>query len=178
VTMQRNWIGRSEGVEVDFRITDSDRKLRIFTTRQDTLYGATFMSVARKHPVIRELVKDAEIIRQIEALSDDPEEKQGVFTGCHAENPLTGESIPIYAANFVLMEYGTGAVMAVPAHDQRDFEFAKKYNIPMKVVIVEGSGDVSVNPWNPGTLESSNPKEAFEDYGVLVESGPYSGLTS
>jgi len=178
VTMQRNWIGRSEGVEVDFRIAGSDKKLRIFTTRQDTLYGTTFMSVARKHPVIREMVKDAEIIRQIEALSDDPEEKQGVFTGCYAENPLTGESIPVYAANFVLMEYGTGAVMAVPAHDQRDFEFAKKYNIPMKVVIVEGSRDVSVSPWNPGTPESSNPKEAFEDYGVLVESGPYSGLSS
>ncbi len=167
VTMQRNWIGRSEGVEVDFRIAGSERKLRIFTTRQDTLYGATFMSVAGKHPVLRELVKDKDIIRQIEALSDDPEEKQGVFTGCYAENPLTGESIPIYAANFVLMGYGTGAIMAVPAHDQRDFEFAKKYDLPIKVVILpERRGEVF------------SPSEAFEDYGILVESGPYSGLSS
>ena len=170
VTMQRNWIGRSEGVEVDFRITGSDRKLRIFTTRQDTLYGATFMSVAGRHPVIRELVKDKEIIRQIEALSDDPEEKQGVFTGCYAENPLTGERIPVYAANFVLMEYGTGAIMAVPAHDQRDFEFAKKYHIPIKAVIVPENTE--------GTENVAPDNQAFEDYGILIESGPYSGLSS
>ncbi|RJR15899.1 MAG: leucine--tRNA ligase [Nitrospiraceae bacterium] len=169
VTMQRNWIGRSEGVEVDFRVTGSDKKLRIFTTRQDTLYGATFMSVARKHPLIHELVKDEDILRQIRALSDDPEEKQGVFTGCHAENPLTGESIPIYAANFVLMEYGTGAVMAVPAHDQRDFEFAKKYNIPIRIVI-RGKEHAAEEP--------ATMSEAFEAYGILVDSGPYSGLTS
>jgi len=176
VTMQRNWIGRSEGVEVDFMITGSEKKLRIFTTRQDTLYGATFMSVARKHPVIDELVKDKEIIRQIEALSDDPEEKQGVFTGCYAENPLTGSSIPIYAANFVLMEYGTGAIMAVPAHDQRDFEFAKKYDIPIKVVIVPDRRGEAPSP--SIQANDDNLQGAFEDYGVLVESGPYSGLSS
>ncbi len=188
VTMQRNWIGRSEGVEVDFRIAGSERKLRIFTTRQDTLYGATFMSVAGKHPVIQELVKDKEIIRLIKALSDDPEEKQGVFTGCYAENPLTGENIPIYAANFVLMEYGTGAIMAVPAHDQRDFEFANKYNIPIKIVIVpERRGEVFSPSEAPSPLlekqgsvqaDADELQAAFEDHGILVESGQYSGLSS
>ncbi|MEW6602121.1 MAG: leucine--tRNA ligase, partial [Nitrospirota bacterium] len=183
VTMQRNWIGRSEGVEVDFRITGTDKKLRIFTTRQDTLYGATFMSIAGKHPVIRELVKDKEIMGRIESLSDDPLEKQGVFTGCYAENPLTGDSIPIYAANFVLMEYGTGAIMAVPAHDQRDFEFAKKYDLPIKTVILPigaslagalGQSDAAHEEGQGQAL----PLQAFEDYGVLVKSGPYSGSSS
>ena len=179
VTMQRNWIGRSEGVEVDFRIAGSDRKLRIFTTRQDTLYGTTFMSVAKKHPIIAELVKDEEIIKRIETLSDDPEEKAGVFTGCYAENPLTGDKIPVYAANFVLMEYGTGAIMAVPAHDQRDFEFAKKYNIPIKVVIVpERRGEVPSPLLEKHESTQADADNAFEDYGILVESGPYSGLSS
>ncbi|MBI4682986.1 MAG: leucine--tRNA ligase [Nitrospirae bacterium] len=182
VTMQRNWIGRSEGVEVDFRIAGSDRKLRIFTTRQDTLYGATFMSVAKKHPVVAELVRDEEIIKNIEALSDDPEEKQGVFTGCYAENPLTGDNIPVYAANFVLMEYGTGAIMAVPAHDQRDFEFAKKYDLPIKVVIVpERRGEVFsplLEKHGSAQADAYKLQKAFEDDGVLVESGPFSGLTS
>ena len=169
VTMQRNWIGRSEGVEVDFTIAGSERKLRIFTTRQDTLFGATFMSIARTHPIIGELVKDDKVLEKIKTLSDDPEVKEGVFTGCHAVNPLTGDSIPVYAANFVLMEYGTGAVMAVPAHDQRDFEFAKKYGLPIKVVI---------NPLEGTTLVSEELSAAFEEYGVLTESGPYSGLSS
>jgi leucyl-tRNA synthetase len=180
VTMQRNWIGRSEGVEVDFRVVDSDRKLRIFTTRQDTLYGATFMSVAKKHPIVSELVKDEEIMKKIKSLSDDPEEKEGVFTGWYAENPLTGDNIPIYVANFVLMEYGTGAIMAVPAHDQRDFEFAKKYNLPIKVVIVP---DNSAGARKRGNAEgkNGNPEElagAFEEYGTLEESGQFTGLSS
>jgi leucyl-tRNA synthetase len=192
VTMQRNWIGRSEGVEVDFRIVGSDRKMRIFTTRQDTLYGTTFMSIAKKHPMVTELVKDEKIIKKIESLSDDPEEKEGVFTGWYAENPLTGGKIPIYVANFVLMEYGTGAIMAVPAHDQRDFEFAKKYNLPIKIVIVPGKSTEEGKPENcrgevpsplmekPGTAEDQEDDltEAFEEYGVLVESGQFSGLSS
>jgi leucyl-tRNA synthetase len=147
------------------------------------------MSVAGKHPVIHELVEDKEIIRQIETFSDDPEEKQGVFTGFYAENPLTGDSIPIYAANFVLMEYGTGAVMAVPAHDQRDFEFAQKYNIPVKVVILPvgaplvGALDHSAATQKEGQGQEEGqgqalPLQAFEDYGILVESGLYSGLSS
>ena len=173
VTMQRNWIGRSEGVEVDFKIDGSDKKIRIFTTRQDTLFGVTFMSIAKKHPLVAELVKDEEVLKKIAALSDDPEEKEGVDTGFHAINPLTGDKIPVYAANFVLMGYGTGAVMAVPAHDQRDFEFAKKYDIPIKVVIVsEESGKA-------GKRESGKELEAAdEEYGVLVDSEEFSHLSS
>ncbi|GBD95290.1 leucine--tRNA ligase [bacterium BMS3Abin06] len=177
VTMQRNWIGRSEGVEVDFRVTGSDRGMRIFTTRHDTLYGATFMSIAKKHPLVAELVKDENILKEIESLSDDPEEKEGVFTGFHAENPLTGDKIPIYVANFVLMEYGTGAIMAVPAHDQRDFEFAKKYNLPVKTVIQkpEDRGQSTVN----GQRSTVNGiTEAFEEDGVLVDSAQFSNLPS
>ena len=177
VTMQRNWIGRSKGVEVDFRVTESDRSMRIFTTRHDTLYGATFMSIAKKHPLVAELVKDENILREIESLSDDPEEKEGVFTGFHAENPLTGDKIPVYVANFVLMEYGTGAIMAVPAHDRRDFEFAKKYNLPVKEVIqkTEDRGQSTVN----GQRSTVNGiTEAFEGDGMLVDSGQFSGLSS
>jgi leucyl-tRNA synthetase len=169
VTMQRNWIGRSEGVEVDFPIVDTDKALRIFTTRQDTLYGATFMSIAQKHPLVSQLGMDKQTMDAVRNLSDDPEEKEGAFTGYYAENPLTGDRIPIYVANFVLMEYGTGAVMAVPAHDQRDFEFAKKYNLPVKVVI-QGTGHRA-----QGTEDLT---EAFEEYGFLVNSGQFSGLSS
>ncbi len=173
VTMQRNWIGRSEGVEVDFEISGTDRKLRIFTTRQDTLYGVTFMSIAKKHPLVTDLITDEKLLKEIAALSDDPEEKEGVFTGHYAVNPLSGEKVPVYAANFVLMEYGTGAVMAVPAHDQRDFEFAKKYDIPIKVVVTsEGSGEV-------GKCGSSEEmKEADEEYGFLINSSVFTGLAS
>jgi len=183
VTMQRNWIGRSEGVEVDFNISGTDRKMRIFTTRQDTLYGTTFMSIARTHPLVTDLVKDEKILKAIISLSDDPEEKEGVFTGFHAENPLTGKEIPVYVANFVLMEYGTGAVMAVPAHDQRDFEFAKKYDLPIDIVIekeedrVQKSEDRKQNR-EQRTKDSESLTEAFEDYGILVESAQFSGLSS
>jgi leucyl-tRNA synthetase len=176
VTMQRNWIGRSEGVEVDFSVAGSDKKMRIFTTRQDTLYGVTFMSVAKKHPIINELVSDPKILREIEKLSDDPEEKQGVFTGCYAENPLTGDKIPIYAANFVLMEYGTGAVMAVPAHDQRDFEFAKKYGLPIKIVIQ--NPEHSAQSTEHTEHDPDELTEAEEEYGILVNSAEFSGLPS
>ncbi len=186
VTMQRNWIGRSEGVEVDFNISGTDRKMRIFTTRQDTLYGTTFMSIARTHPLVTDLVKDEKILKAINSLSDDPEEKEGVFTGFHAENPLTGKEMPIYVANFVLMEYGTGAVMAVPAHDQRDFEFAKKYNLPIEIVIVPenayaehaGAGLVPSLEQGDRQGQALPLQQAFEDYGVLVESAQFSGLSS
>ncbi|MBI5739721.1 MAG: leucine--tRNA ligase [Nitrospirae bacterium] len=175
VTMQRNWIGRSEGVEVDFRVSGTEKTVRIFTTRQDTLYGATFMSIAKKHPLVAGLVRDENKLKEITALSDDPEKKEGVFTGHYAENPLTGDMIPIWVANFVLMEYGTGAIMAVPAHDQRDFEFAQKYGLPVKVVIEgqgsRGKGQESENP-------ASEISRAFEEDGVLVDSAQFSGLSS
>ncbi|MDP3297118.1 MAG: leucine--tRNA ligase [Thermodesulfovibrionia bacterium] len=182
ITMQRNWIGRSEGVEVDFKVAGSDEAIRIFTTRQDTLFGATFMSIAKRHPLIGKLVKDKNIIKQVEALSEDPEKKEGVFTGSYAINPLTGDKLPIWAANFVLMEYGTGAIMAVPAHDQRDFDFAKKYNLLVKVVVVPNN---SAEVQKCGSAEEKNnfltsklPNCAFEDEGILINSGQFSGLPS
>jgi leucyl-tRNA synthetase len=173
VTMQRNWIGRSEGVEVDFGIAGSEKKIRIFTTRQDTLYGTTFMSIAKEHPLVSELISDEKTLNEIKSLSDDPEEKEGVFTGHNAINPLTGKEIPVYVANFVLMGYGTGSVMAVPAHDQRDFEFAQKYDIPIKVVI-EPENNVD----DKGMSCHASTDCAFTEYGVLVDSGQFSGLSS
>lgn len=174
VVMQRNWIGRSEGVEVDFRVAGLDKAIRIFTTRQDTLYGATFISLSKKYPLLDALVKDREVGRQIEKLPDDPREKEGVFTGSYAINPLTGDKLPVWVANFVLMEYGTGAIMAVPAHDQRDFEFARKYDLPVKVVILPES--------HLKHTESGKDKdkisEAYEDGGILVNSDGFSGLRS
>ncbi len=185
VTMQKNWIGKSHGIEVDFRVDDSDEVIKIFTTRQDTLFGATFMSIAKKHPLVIKLVKDNEIKQQIDSLSEDPEEKEGVFTGSYAINPLTGDKLPVWVSNFVLMEYGTGAVMAVPAHDERDFEFAEKYDLPVKVVIVPEESmkaqmrkRAEVQQETSGLRTSELPGSAFEDDGFLVNSGQFSGLPS
>ncbi|MFA5779656.1 MAG: leucine--tRNA ligase [Elusimicrobiota bacterium] len=175
--MQRNWIGKSEGLSVIFPVKNSAQKIEIFTTRPDTLYGVTFMTFAAEHPLVIELVKGTEketeikkfinkivVQKRITRLED--KEKEGVFLGKYAINPLTGEEIPIYVSNFVLMEYGTGAIMCVPAHDQRDFEFAKKYNIPIKQVIS--------NPNN------SNPdlEQAFTDEGIMVNSQQFNDLNS
>ncbi len=169
VTMQKNWIGKSEGVEVDFLIEGTDDKLRIYTTRPDTIFGVTYMCIAPGHPLAEKLVEDKERLDVIKAKYGKMEDKEGLFTGHNAINPLTGEKIPIYVANFVLMEYGTGAIMSVPAHDQRDFEFAKKYDLPIKVVIV---------PEEAQGQDSGDLKEAYEDEGVLINSGDFSGLKS
>ncbi len=166
VTMQKNWIGKSEGVEVDFPIDGSDEKLRIYTTRPDTIFGVTYMCLAPGHPLSEKLVEDKDKLEAIKAKYGKMEDKEGLFTGHYAINPLTGEKIPVYVANFVLMEYGTGAIMSVPAHDQRDFEFAKKYSLPIKVVIV------------PEEKSAELLKEAFEDEGILINSGQFSGLKS
>jgi len=177
VTMQRNWIGRSTGVEIDFEIADSPEKLTVFTTRADTLFGATFVSIAVEHPLAGILGRlggnETEVASFIDRITkQSPDEraqgKEGVFTGCHAINPVNGESVPVYLANFVLMEYGTGAVMAVPAHDQRDFDFARRYDIPIvKVVHPKKGGDL------PAQLE-----QAYEEDGVLRGSGAFDGLGS
>ncbi len=176
VTMQRNWIGRSEGVEIEFDLVEPGEPLTVFTTRADTLFGATFVSVAVEHPVVGALARaggrESEVLSFAERVSaQDPQEraegKEGVFTGCHAINPINGQRLPVYLANFVLMEYGTGAVMAVPAHDQRDFEFAGRYDIPVVVV---------VDP--PGGRLSEPLDQAFEEDGVLRGSGPFSGMES
>src|SRR5690606_27166904 len=139
--MQHNWIGRSYGVEVHFPIEGSDRSLAVFTTRIDTIYGATFMVMAPEHPLVPELIAEApnrgDIEAFIEAVSRQDEisrsaaetEKLGIFTGRYCRNPVSGERIPIWLGNYVLMGYGTGAIMAVPAHDQRDLEFARRYGL-------------------------------------------------
>ena len=146
LTMQRNWIGKSTGCEIDFPIAGRNEAIRVFTTRPDTLFGATFMSLAPEHPLALELASPeqraaveafiAKVRKQDKAKrTSDDFEKEGVFTGAYCLNPVTGAKMPICLANFVLMDYGTGAVMAVPTHDQRDFEFARKYDLPLKVVI-------------------------------------------
>lgn len=170
VAMQRNWIGRSEGVEMDFPIEGFNEKIRIFTTRPDTLWGATFICLAPGHPLSERLVTDREKLDSVKAKYGKMEEKEGLFTGYYAVNPMNNERIPIYIANFVLMEYGTGAIMSVPAHDQRDFDFAKKYGLPVKVVIVpDGS---------PTEGQGDDMKAAYEDEGILINSGQFSGLRS
>jgi leucyl-tRNA synthetase len=179
LTMQRNWIGKSTGAEIDFPVENSDQVLKIFTTRPDTIFGATFMSIAPEHPLVKLCSKTdrAEQVAQFVAKTKNdrkqqsPEEeieKDGVFIGQYCINPFTGQRIPIFAANFVLMEYGTGAVMAVPAHDQRDFEFARKYDLPIKIV-VQPEGE---------RLETESLEEAFEDPGVLDDSAQFNGLRS
>ncbi|MFN3396553.1 MAG: leucine--tRNA ligase [Thermodesulfovibrionales bacterium] len=170
VAMQRNWIGRSEGVEMDFPIEGLKEKIKIFTTRPDTLWGATFVCLAPGHTLSEKLVTDRVRLDAIKAKYGKMEEKEGLFTGYYAINPMNNERIPIYIANFVLMEYGTGAIMSVPAHDQRDFEFAKKYGLPVRVVIV---------PEDRVTESlSSSITEAYEDEGILINSGQFTGLRS
>ncbi|MBU0728863.1 MAG: leucine--tRNA ligase [Proteobacteria bacterium] len=180
LTMQRNWIGKSIGAEIDFPIQGQTDTLKIFTTRPDTIFGVTFMSIAPEHPLVAKLTRGtpqetpvADFVKRTIALKqrqkpDDEVEKEGVFTGSYCVNPYTGDKIPIYVANFVLMEYGTGAVMAVPAHDQRDFEFAKKYDIPIKVVIQPAD-----KPLDPADMEC-----AYEDPGILAGSNEFDNMPS
>ena len=166
ILMQKNWIGRSEGVEAVFKIDGQEGSLLIFTTRADTLFGARFLCIAPGHPMAAKLVSDKAALEEVKRHYGKMEEKHGLFTGHYAINPVNGDKLPIYAANFVLMEYGTGAIMSVPAHDQRDYEFAQKYSLPVKVVIKPAGG---------GPLPEG---KAFEEEGVLVDSGPFTGLES
>jgi leucyl-tRNA synthetase len=166
VLMQKNWIGKGEGVEVDFPLEGIDEQLKIFTTRPDTLCGVTFMCIAPEHPLSEKLVKDTHKLAAMKVRYGKEEEKIGLFTGYYAINPLNGDKVPVYIANFVLMEYGTGAIMSVPAHDQRDFEFAKKYDLPVKVVIV------------PEDRKLSEITGAYEGEGILIDSGQFSSLES
>lgn len=166
--LQRNWIGRSEGLLIDFGIKGSKEKLQVFTTRPDTVYGVTFVTVSPKHKLIGELAKEnkAELERLSKsAQSIEDKEKEGVFLGSYAINPFTKEEVPIYAANFVVAEYGTGAVMAVPAHDKRDFDFAKKYGIKIKTTIVPKE--------NKDFIVTDS---AYVDDGTLVNSGEFNCL--
>ncbi|MSE15376.1 leucine--tRNA ligase, partial [Pantoea agglomerans] len=173
-TMQRNWIGRSEGVEITFDVADSEEKVTVYTTRPDTFIGATYVAVAAGHPLatqasvnnpaLADFIAECRNTKVAEA-DMATMEKKGMATGLSVVHPLTGELIPVWVANFVLMEYGTGAVMAVPAHDQRDWEFATKYDLPIKPVILNLDGsipDVSI--------------AAMTDKGALFNSGEFNGM--
>lgn len=177
--MQKNWIGKSEGANIAFAVPELGETITVFTTRPDTLFGVTYLVLAPEHPLVERLIAGKETetavrafvermkkTRDFERTAADAE-KEGLFTGSYAVHPLTGERVPIWLANYVLMDYGTGAVMGVPAHDQRDFQFAKKYNLPIRVVIQPADGQ---------RLDADRLTEAYVDDGVLVNSGAFDGM--
>jgi leucyl-tRNA synthetase len=178
LTMQKNWIGRSEGAEIRFPLEGGSEDIVVFTTRPDTVYGITFMSVAPEYSGLDKLLEGSpfrhDVLTFVERIKKQSQserlleetEKEGMFTGAYCVSPFTGERVPIYVANFVLAEYGTGAIMAVPAHDQRDFEFAKKYGLPIKVVIQPADAH----------LESQTMEGAYEGDGTMESSGPFTGM--
>jgi leucyl-tRNA synthetase len=175
LTMQRNWIGRSEGARAVFTVEESGEELPVFTTRPDTLFGATFFVLAPEHPLVEPLVagteREAEVREYVRhaaarsAVEREAKEKDGVFTGRHAVNPVNGERIPIWVADYVLMEYGTGAIMAVPAHDERDYAFAERYGLEIRQVVAPANGSGADGPF-----------VAHSDDEVLVDSGPFTGM--
>jgi len=170
-TMQRNWIGRSVGCDVDFKIIDSEENIRVYTTRPDTLMGVTYLAIAPEHPLSKSLSGTKQIEDFISECSKSgvseaeiaTAEKKGIFTGVYVEHPLTNKKIPVWIANYVLINYGEGAVMAVPAHDERDYEFAKKYELPINQVIKN---------------DKESSRGAFTGNGVLINSGEFNGLSS
>ena len=178
--MQKNWIGRSTGAEVDFSIKDDDRKLKVFTTRCDTLFGVTYMVMAPEHPYVLSMVEGTEYeepvkeyIEKVQHMNDiertsTTNEKTGVFIGKYAINPLNGKEVPIFISDYVLMGYGTGAIMAVPAHDQRDFDFAKKFELEIIPVVDPGNEEVDLY----------DLKEAFVAEGTMINSGEFNGLNN
>ncbi len=177
-TMQENWIGRSTGAEVDFSIEGQEEKVTVFTTRPDTLYGVTYMVLAPEHPLVAKLVKgterEQEVFSFVKKMRNQTEldrvstevEKTGIPLGVNVINPLTGDKVPVWIANYVLMDYGTGAVMAVPTHDQRDFEFAKKYSLDLKVVI-QPEGETLI----PGEMT-----QAYTQPGIMADSAHFNGM--
>jgi leucyl-tRNA synthetase len=190
---QRDWVGRSEGAYIDFAVKNTDQKIRVFTTRIDTVFGATAIVLAAEHPLIDKLLEGSALKNDVErfrekvmaararrATSDEEEIKEGVNTGLLAINPFSGESIPVWIANYVLMDYGTGAVGVVPAHDQRDFEFAQKYSLPIRQVIAPVSHiQTPIEPVSKtGTDQSAEMHQPFTDYGVLINSGEWGGKLS
>ncbi len=180
LTMQKNWIGRSEGAWIDFPLADGSQVIKVFTTRPDTLFGATFMVLAPENPLAIQIAHPMERVNELNAFADKVRNvdiiertasgipKEGLFTGAYAINPLTEEQIPIWVSDFVLMEYGTGAIMSVPAHDQRDFEFARKYHLPIRIVIAPEGQD----------LDPEHMTQAFAAVGTMVNSGPFNGMNS
>lgn len=178
--MQEHWIGQSEGAEIEFQLSGQDEHIAVYTTRPDTIFGVTYMVLAPEHPLVEKLIAGTEraeeireFVHRVRNLSEIDRtstevEKVGIPTGAYCINPLSGEKIPVLIANYVLLEYGTGCVMGVPAHDQRDFEFARKYGYPIKIVIQPEGQEL-----NPATMES-----AYEQEGVLVNSGRFSGMAN
>lgn len=176
--MQKNWIGRSEGAEIDFKIDGFEDKITVFTTRPDTIFGVSYIVLSPEHPLVDKITKDTEYYedamdfrKKVEALDEitrtsDETEKEGIFIGRYAVNPLNNKRIPILIANYVLMEYGTGAVMGVPAHDQRDFEFAQKYEMPIIPVIKP----------EDESLDIENLEEAYIDEGIMINSAQFDGM--
>ena len=185
-TMQRNWIGRSEGTLVDFKLDGSSgpagSSISVFTTRVDTIYGATSVQLAPEHPIVKDLAAtNADLRAKVDQLINEQKkarevgdigeiEKHGVPTGRYATNPFNGEKIPVWVANYILMDYGTGAIMSVPAHDERDYEFARKYKLEIRLVVVPVSKD-------PEETVAEPPLPFIAHEGVLINSGPYNGLT-
>ena len=179
-TMQKNWIGKSVGAEIDFKIEGTDKLMKVFTTRADTLFGVTYMVLAPEHPYVMELVKDTEFEKPVMEYLDKVQhmndiertsttnEKTGVFIGKYAVNPVNGKKVPIFISDYVLMGYGTGAIMAVPAHDQRDFDFAKKFDLDIIPVVNSEDPEVDVN----------HLKEAFDAEGTMINSGKFDGLNN
>lgn len=179
-SMQTNWIGRSDGAEIKFKIDGCDKELTVFTTRPDTIFGVSYMVIAPEHPIVKELIAGrpeeetcVEFIKKVHGMSEiarssTETEKEGVFTGVYMVNPFNGRKIPLYLANYVFLDYGTGIVMGVPAHDQRDFEFAKKYNLPIEIVVQpEGQN-----------LKGSDLTESFAAEGIMENSGEFDGLSN
>jgi len=179
ITMQKNWIGKSQGVEIYFRLKETNKTIPVFTTRQDTIFGATYIVLAPEHPLTKEIIKgkpqEKEVLEFIEKVAKESKvvrcasdvKKKGKFSGAYAVNPVNNEEVPIWVADYVLMEYGTGAIMAVPTHDQRDFLFAKEHSLPMRIVIQAKDSPV---------LRLEELREAYEGDGVQVNSGEFDGL--
>ena len=176
--IQRSWIGRSEGCDIVFKIADKDFKFKVFTTRPDTIFGVTFMSIAPEHPMLSDIIKgtpNETAVRQYASeatkkteIERMEKEKDGVFTGCYVINPINDEKVPLFVADYVLSEYGSGVVMGVPAHDERDFQFARKYDLPIKGVITP-----------PDTkLDITSMTSAYEEPGIMINSGKFTGMKS
>jgi leucyl-tRNA synthetase len=190
---QSDWVGRSEGAYIDFAVKGSEKKIRVFTTRIDTIFGATAIVLSAEHPLINELLETSSLKDEVMAfarrvrsekatrarIGEEEEHKEGINTGVLAVNPFSGESVPVWVANYVLIEYGTGAVMSVPAHDARDFEFAQKYSLPIRRVIERISHEQESIVHDPLSADQSIAMpHAFTDYGILVNSGDWSGKLS
>lgn len=181
--MQRNWIGKSEGAEVVFEVKETGDRVPVFTTRPDTLFGVTFFVLAPEHELAEKLAKLAGKTEELKTMLDERQktsfadyeqdafEKKGFFTGFHVVNPVNGDVVPIWISNYVLAEYGTGAVMGVPAHDQRDYEFAVKFGLPIKTVIAPYAGDDSYKNFDVSKLG-----KAYEEDGIMINSGPFDGI--